>query len=332
MKKKITVIIALLCIISMLVAFAGCAGKGNDNAPGGSTGNGQQSGNVSSGNASSGNEDGSQLPSVNESQQFRKVMSAVLNEFSSRLRTEAVLLTSLATEIVSGENVGFEKSEALQEIFDYMDSVVDKERIEEKLMNEIAIRNFVAVLAYGELIDNSSEADKIYGVPIEIKMRENISPSSFYAVILSEGNHIVVYLYGKDDVLGEVIYKYDIDYVSDSEFSAKMITLNISDVDDAEDSGVYYFYGDTDGAALMIGRNPKDEDNGELLYKSSDGDVSFKSDNIAAFSYCYSKVKSQFADIDFDLIRSLKDTCQTSVTEQEINELADLLCEKYGIE
>ncbi|MDE7348335.1 MAG: hypothetical protein K2N53_01580, partial [Clostridia bacterium] len=185
-----------------------------------------------------------------------------------------------------------------------------------------------------ELINNSSEADKIYGVPIEIKMSENISPSSLYAVILSEGNHIVVYLYGKDSAIGETVYKYDIDYVSDSEFSAKMITLNISqpDVDDAEDSGVYYFYGDTDGAALMMDRNPKNEDNSALCYKSSDGEVSFKSDNIDAFGYCYAKVKSQYADIDFDLIRSLKDTCQTSVSEQEFNELADLLCEKYGIE
>ncbi|MDE7191933.1 MAG: hypothetical protein K2O35_05665 [Clostridia bacterium] len=324
MKKKITVIIALFCIISMLVAFAGCAGKGNDNAPGGATGSGQQSG----------NEDGSQLPSVNESQQFKKVISAVLNEFSSRLKAKNVLLSSLATEIVSGENVGFEKSEALQEIFDYMGAVEDKESIEEKSMNEIAIKNFVAVLAYGELIDNSSEADKIYGVPIEIKMSENTSPSSCYAVILSEGNHIVVYLYGKDDAVGEVIYKYDIDYISDSEFSAKMITLNISqpDVDDAEDSGVYYFYGDTDGAALMISGNLKDEDNCALSYKSSDGDASFRSDNIDAFGYCYSKVKSQYGNIDFDLIRSLKDTCQNSVTEQEFKELADLFCEKYGIE
>ena len=327
MKKKITLMIALLCIVSILVAFAGCAGKGGGNSLGGEKGSGQSSGNVSSGDA------GGSTSDVSQVEQFRKVITAVLNEFSGRLKTNGVLLSSLSTEIVSGENIDFEKSSALQEIYDYMDTVEDKDIVEEKLMNEIAMRNFIAVRAYGELINKLCNTDEIYGVPIELDMGNDTSPSTAYSIILSEGTHIVVYLYGRDDKTGEMVYKFDVDYVSDSEFSAKMMTLVMPqlDSDDTENAFAYYFYGDTDGRALYGVYNG---DNGDsaLLYKKADSDACYSSANSDAVNHCFSKVKPEYDAIDLDLIRSLKDSCKCSASYQQYSEIADKLCEQYGIE
>jgi len=333
MKKKILVMVALLCIMSMLVAFAGCAGKGNGNSLGGETESGWQSDNVGSGNISSGNEGGS-TSDVNEVEQFGQIMTAVLNEFSGRLKTNNVLLSNLATEIVSGENVGFEKSPALQEIYDYMDTVEDKEIFEDNLMNEIAVRNFIAVRAYGELINKLCDTDKIYGVPIELDMGKNTSPSTAYSIILSEGTHIVVYLYGKDDTVGEMVYKFDVDYVSDSEFSAKMIMLNMPQLNSDETENVYsyYFYGDTDGRTLYSVYGGNDNGGNGLCYKESDSNVCYRSVNRDAIKQCLSKVKSEYDEIDVELIRALKGSCKCSATYQQYSEIADKLCEQYGVE
>ena len=116
MKKKITVIIALICIMSMLVAFAACDKSNTPDAgvPSGQAG----SGNLSSGNSGevpSGNPSGN-VSGANEIQHFRTVMTAVLNEFSSRLKVTASLMSAVALAEELGSGNSFEKLTALKEM------------------------------------------------------------------------------------------------------------------------------------------------------------------------------------------------------------------------
>ena len=306
MKKKITVIIAMLCVMCMLIALCACDVK--DDAPDGKN----DSGDIGSG------EDGN---GVKEIQKLRQITSAVLDEFSGRLK--ASVASAVSENAVSGDSKGFEKLTALQEISDYMDTVENKYVVEEKLMNEIAIRNFIAVRAYGELINEICEGDKIYGVPFKITNKENTIPSEAYAVILSEGSHITAYLYGKDDEVGECVYKWDIDYVNDKEFSAQMMTM-------IDGTPTYYFYGDTDGESLFVSCNG--DDTGVIEYKTSNGDDCYSCDNFDVVNNCRSKIKYQFDTIDIEYLRTLKDNCQYSASQQQYYLIADALSEEYGIE
>lgn len=304
--KVFIVLTALCCLLTVvLVACNGSdKGKGGDNGAG--SGNDVGSGNISSGNVSD----------VNEIEQLRHIMSVVLDEFSTRLTTASAQLTA---DVQVGEKASFEKSSAVQQIFGYLDSVEDKEVIDsDNELNKISIKNFISVLAYGELLSDICDTDKIYGVPIEIEMGENISPSKGYVTIKSEGTHIIAYLYGKDDEVGELIYKYDIDYISDTEFSAKMITYS-------NDKFVYYVYGDTDGDSLLMTGDT-------LMYKAQNSDVCYKSTGATTVNSCFNKVNFELADFDFPFIRSLKDSCEKSSTHAQYTEIAEKLCEKYGVQ
>lgn len=338
MKKKITVIIALFCIVSVLFALVACDGIGDKDKSSESVQSGDKtnSGSQSGDNTNSGSQSG-EVTTKSEIQHLRKVMTAVLNEFSGIAKYSNSLLTNLSVGASGDGKVEFEKSVALQDIYDCMGTAENKETVEEKWMNEIAVRNFIAVLTYGELIDQYCNTDKIFGLPLEIKMAENTLPSTAYAIILSEGSRITVYFYGKDDTVGELVYKYDVDYVSDSEFSARMIMLNKSrlDSDDNRKIGSYYFYGDTDGDVVcgLYQTNYDGDDNGSAItYKSADSDFCYRSADQVAVRQCFSKVKSEYDGIDLELVRSLKNSCQNTVDIQQYNQIADRLCEQYGIE
>ncbi|MDE5756049.1 MAG: hypothetical protein K2I23_03080 [Clostridia bacterium] len=311
MKKKITLIISLLCIMSIMIALVACDGKDNS----GENGSGQPSGSIGSG------EDGN---GVNEVQHFRRVMTAVLNEYSSRLTSSVALTSALSEELGSGDSNGFEKSAALKEIYDYMNTVEGKEVIEEKIIDEFAIRNFLSARAYGELVNQICETDKIYAKPIKINRKENVSPSTSYAVILSEGTHIIVYLYGSDGEVGESVYKWDINYISDKEFSAKMLTIS-------DGKPTYYIYGDTDGESLSIMCNSSSDDGGVIQYKTSNSDDSYSSSDSNAVKQCLAKVQYEFDSIDFKYLRSLKDAYQNTAEQQQYDDIADALCKEYGL-
>ncbi|MDE6276150.1 MAG: hypothetical protein K2M75_06405 [Clostridia bacterium] len=314
MKKKITVIMALVCIISMLVAFNACDGNNVPDAgnPSGEIGSGAPSGSVSQ---------------VNQIQQFRSVMTAVLNEFSGRLKNTASLMAVLSGESASGEDKGFEKPVALKEIYDYADTVEGKEVIEDKQINEFALRNFLATRAYGELICQICETNQIYGMPIEINS-PNASPAKAYVVVLSKGTHITAYLYSNDEKDGENVYKWDIDYVSDSKFSAKMIIMSCG-------KPMYYVYGDTDGEAMFVSRNSSHDSvelQGEVQYKKSDSDECYSLTAQDAVKQCFAKVQYEFDSIDFKYLRALKDSVENTATQQQYDKIADALCKQYGID
>ena len=285
MKKKITVIIALFCIVSVLFALVACDGIGDKD---------KSSESVQSGDKTNSGSQSGEVTTKSEIQHLRKVMTAVLNEFSGIAKYSNSLLTNLSVGASGDGKVEFEKSVALQDIYDCMGTAENKETVEEKWMNE-------------------------------------------FAVILAEGSRITVYFYGKDDTVGELVYKYDVDYVSDSEFSARMIMLNKSrlDSDDNRKIGSYYFYGDTDGDVVcgLYQTNYDGDDNGSAItYKSADSDFCYRSADQVAVRQCFSKVKSEYDGIDLELVRSLKNSCQNTVDIQQYNQIADRLCEQYGIE
>lgn len=306
-KSKVLIILTLLCCI-LVINLAACKDPSGDYTD--------------------------SMTGEEQFNEYRQIATAVLDKLTGKSQSE-ISVTKLSADSANGKKNEFTKSERLQGVYDYLGAVEDKEISKSDLVNVSAL-NFVSTLIYGELWNKYGNTDKFYGVPMKIEWGESISPSESYVVVLSKGARKIAYMYGKDEKAGEVVYVYDIDYVNADEFSAKMISLAMDELNvksSALNASSYYFYGDTDGRSLiMSGIWKAEESYGELLYKATADSSHYSIKDLSIINSCFSKLRVEYDDIDLKLIRSLKNRYEFSVTREQHNEAAYELLARYGLQ
>lgn len=311
MKKSIKILIVLTILCCMLVVgLTACS----DPADNGGSNSGNESGDVG----------------INEIQEFKTIMSAVLDKFAKKP----------TAQIASAAEASGESLDVIDEICEYMNGVEGKQEAqgeEKEILDSVAVTNFVAMLAFGEVLSEVSGSDKIYGVPMTLNFGENTVPSVGYAIVQSKGTHRIAYMYGSDEKIGEMVYMYDVDYRGENDFSAKMIALSLKSLDAEpkadENWFSYYFYGDTDSrACYMTGAKTSDYTDGQVAYKNKNNSSVYTTSDVGVTNTCFSKVKAQYSDIDVELIRTLKQSSKYNITHEQYMKTAGELSKEYGIE
>ena len=184
------------------------------------------------------------MPSM-KLKEFRSIMTNVLDKFNTK--EEAQLLSKMSNcEMVfdTRANVKFIiYGSAEKEVYE-----------KDEILDMVALSNFIAMFSYGEVLSQVSGTDKIYDIPMKVDMGEDIFPHTGYVIVKSKGTHRIAYLYASSERYGEIVYMYDIDYISAENFSARMLLLTMDTIEiknERSESISYYIYGDTDNRAIL---------------------------------------------------------------------------------
>ncbi len=313
MKKsiKVLVVAAILCCI-LAVCLTACNNPDKNNGTG-SNGSGNESNN--SGNA------------INEIEEFRSIMSNVLDKFNTK--EEAQLLSKMSTAKV------FEYASE-REIYKFMESAEKEVYEKDEILDMVALSNFIAMFSYGEVLSQVSGTDKIYDIPMKVDMGEDIFPHTGYVIVKSKGTHRIAYLYASSEKYGEIVYMYDIDYISAENFSARMLLLTMDTIEiknERSESISYYIYGDTDNRAIfMKGEWSEEASYGAMAYRDIASGISYITSSEKSVDSCFAKIKSHYEGIDMELLRTLKDNVKYDIAYEQYNKVADELLEKYDVQ
>lgn len=318
MKKSAILIVSMILCCLLLVGLMACKDP--------------------QGELPSGNKD------VNEVEEFTEIMTAVIGEFVSMAKANTSISTQLAT--ADGEvSVGTASRDTVDDAFDYLNEAPDKEDAPqyEQMAGSMAVTNLISVLAYVQTLGEVHDVDKIYDKPFRIEpTRETVDDvevvySGGYAVVKSENNHKILYFYNKDDEHStEGVYKYDINYKSEDDFSAKMAMVSMDEIElgsTTKETIAYYFYGDTNGRVLfMMGEWNRDmKSNNFVAYRGESEGAFGMFDSEKVVSDCFNFVNNDYNTIDLELVRSLKDGELKSFTWKQYMDTAEKLAKEFGL-
>ncbi len=207
----------------------------------------------------------------------------------------------------------------------------------------MAVTNLISVLAYVQTLGEVHNTDKIYDKPFRIEpTRETVDGvevvySGGYAVVKSDNDRKILYFYNKDDEHStEGVYKYDINYKSKDDFSAKMAMVSMDEIElgsTEKETIAYYFYGDTNGRVLfMMGEWNKDmKSNNFVAYRGESEGAFGMFDSEKVVSDCFNFVNNDYNTIDLELVRSLKDGELKSITWRQYMDTAEKLSKEFGL-
>ena len=312
-KSKILIVLSVMCCL-LLFTFAACDKKPTDN--GGGTGSGAVSGDTTE---------------IKEIEEFRHILDVVIKEFKGKANPTAVQANSVEFSTEQYAQKG--SVEKVYELLDACDNKTDGSEYE-SMCSDLALDGLVTMLAYVETLNEVCGIEDIYGVPMK-----NVDANDFnkgYVTVLAKGTCRTIYLYMYEN--GEVVYKYDIDFINDEEFSVSMIMLYMNELktDGTKDSvtSSYYCYADTDDAFLiMLGdwTENTNSDSDLVAYKKNSQSDIFCVEDSQVLNNCFKAIKDDYAAIELQLLRDMKNNCSNSFTEQQYEENYKKLSEKYGI-
>ena len=282
---------------------------------------------------------------VNEVEEFTEILNAVIGKFVDMTKSDSTATAQLAMAS-SEESVGSISRDTVDSAFEYLDGQSGKKEspIHEKMLSAVAVNGLVSVLAYAQTLSEVHNIDKIYNVPFRIEpAKENIDGvdieySGGYAIIVSKDDHKILYFYNKDEEnSNETLYKYDINYKSKDDFSAKMAMLAMDEIElnsKVDEASAYYFYGDTkDRTLFMMGEW------GESAMLTSNA-VGYRSETGAAFgtfdtdgiiNKTFEFVRSDYTSMDLELVRSLVKQDMKSFTWKQYVDNTDKIAKEHGI-
>ncbi|MDE5989963.1 MAG: hypothetical protein K2H36_00080 [Clostridia bacterium] len=305
MKKIKTLIVSLILCCLLVICFSACKDP-SDNGDG---------------------------KDVNEYEEFTQIITTVIEKFAPK-KEEGASIAKLAAN--DGTSVGTIKSVSADAAIDYLNSegVKVEDDSYNNTANSMATGNLIYALSIAKALNEKCGVEKeIYDVAMKITSEEEDYCS--YAVITSSKEGKTAYLYSVDGN-HETLYQIHVEYNSATDFSARMIVLSMDDIvvdGSKSEAASYYFYGDTKGKMLyMMGdwRNPEHQSQVLAYRENSDGKC-YSSTDLTSVNTSFSMTKQDYTTIDLQLLRSLKDKAEKSITAEQFNELINGLAEQYGL-
>ena len=325
MKRMKTLIVALLLCCLLAFCFSACK---DPNGDGGNGGNGGNDG-----------DDGAQT-AVNQYEEFTAIITALIKDFAPQKDKDTDTVAKLAMASAP-ESVGTVESKKRAAAVAVIENLISADGMSEDsryntTANQMAAGNLIYALSIAKALNEKCGIEKdIYNVGMKI-VDDSDPDYVSYAVITSNKKTKTAYLYEVDGSV-ETVYQIYVEYNSDTDYTARMIVLSmdgiIVDASKSEASS-YYFYGDTDGRMLyMMGdwKHPQHQTQVVAYREDVDGKC-YSTDDAEITKLCFNITKNDYTSIDIELLRSLKDSAENTITGEEFNGIIDSLVEEYGLE